>query len=185
MALSGWWKKEIESSLHVLKLVLGVLVIWYVFPALGDTDPLWATVSLVVVASAPASTVTASFQRMVHTSIGCVAGLAALRFFGAEVWAMCLAIGAVAFACSWIFGPPQRWSIAPVTTVIVMAQAVVARSTAVGMHAAVKRFGEVLAGSLVAVALSALFLRFGPHEGNAPGPSASPRPERDGAGHGE
>jgi uncharacterized membrane protein YccC len=153
-----------EASLHALKLVLGVLVIWWAFPAFGDADPLWATVSLVVVGSAPVSTLIASLQRLLHTAIGCVAGLGALLVLGAQAWVMALAVGAVALICAAAFGPPQRWAIAPVTTVIVMAQAVLARSPAVGTHAAGKRFGEVLAGSLVAVVLSALFLRLAPRE---------------------
>jgi uncharacterized membrane protein YccC len=173
-----------EPALHALKLIVGVLVIWYAFPVLGDPDPMWATVSLVVVASAPASTLTASLQRMLNTSIGCVVGLAALLVFGAQVWVMCLAIGAVTLLCSAVLGPAQRWTIAPVTTVIVMAQAVLARSPAVGMHTAAKRFGEVLAGSLVAVVLSALFLRFAPHRAGAVTPPGR-RPHPDDAAHGE
>jgi len=149
----GWF---VPSLVHSLKLILGLVILWW-GARLLEVNPFWAYISMIVVGSETTGTLAAFLMRMVNTVIGCVVGLAVLLAFPPSLWSLCVALTLVVLVCSAFLGAPTRWKIAPITTVIVMGSAVVERSRSLGIANGVHRFVAVLAGSLLGLVLSLAF----------------------------
>ncbi len=146
----------VPGILHALKLLIGLVVLWWSAHAL-HVDPFWAYVSMIVVGSETTGTLPVFVTRIVNTLIGCAVGFLVLLAFPPSIWSLCLALAVVVLVCSAFLGPPIRWKIAPITTVIVMGSAVVERSRELGIHNGVRRLIAVLAGSALGVVISLAF----------------------------
>jgi len=96
-------------------------------------------------------------SRMLNTLIGCLTGLLFLKLFGASAWVMLLAMALSVIVSADVVRVPISWRIAPITTAIVMTPAYLAHSPHAGLMAAIQRTGEVVVGSVVAVAVSLVF----------------------------
>jgi uncharacterized membrane protein YccC len=117
-------------------------------------DPLWGLISSVVVTDLKVRSAMDNFvSRMLNTLIGCMTGLAFLKLFGASAWVMLLAMALSVIISSDLVRVPISWRIAPITTAIVMTPAYLSHSAHAG-QAALQRTGEVVVGSVVAVAVS-------------------------------
>ncbi len=148
----------VPAILHALKLIVGLAILWWSAHRL-HVDPFWAYISMIVVGSETTGTLPAFLTRVVNTLIGCTVGLLALLAFAPSLWSLCLALAIVVLICSAFLGPPTRWKIAPITTVIVMGSAVVERSRSVGIDNGVRRMVAVLAGSALGLLISMAFSR--------------------------
>ena len=146
----------VPGILHALKLLVGLVILWWSAHAL-HVDPFWAYVSMIVVGSETTGTLSVFLTRIVNTLIGCAVGFLVLLAFPPSIWSLCLALAAVVLLCSAFLGPPTRWKIAPITTVIVMGAAVVERSRSLGIENGVRRLIAVLAGSALGVVISLAF----------------------------
>jgi len=70
------------------------------------------------------------------------------------VWSILLAMAVSVVICTSFIRVPLSWRIAPITVALVMTPSVLHHSTAVGLPIALRRTGEVLFGSAVAVCVS-------------------------------
>jgi uncharacterized membrane protein YccC len=114
---------------------------------------------MIVVGSETTGSVAVFVTRIFNTLIGCGVGLAVLLAFPPSIWSLSLALALVVLICSAFLGPPTRWKIAPITTVIVMGSAVVERSRELGIENGVRRLVAVLAGSALGLLVSIAFQR--------------------------
>jgi uncharacterized membrane protein YccC len=146
----------VPAILHALKLIVGLAILWWSAHRL-HVDPFWAYISMIVVGSETTGTLPVFLTRIVNTLIGCAIGLLALLAFPPSLWTLCLALAVVVLLCSAFLGPPTRWKIAPITTVIVMGSAVVERSRSLGIDNGLRRLLAVLAGSTLGLLLSMAF----------------------------
>jgi uncharacterized membrane protein YccC len=144
------------AILHALKLMVGLAILWWSAHRL-HVDPFWAYISMIVVGSETTGTLPVFLTRVVNTLIGCAVGLLALLAFPPSLWSLCLALAVVVLLCSAFLGPPTRWKIAPITTVIVMGSAVVERSRSLGIDNGLRRLLAVLAGSALGLLISMAF----------------------------
>jgi uncharacterized membrane protein YccC len=93
-------------------------------------------------------------SRTANTLIGCAVGLLFLFVLGPAVWSILLAMAVSVVICTSFIRVPLSWRIAPVTVALVMMPSVLNHSTAAGLSIALRRTGEVLFGSAVAVCVS-------------------------------
>jgi uncharacterized membrane protein YccC len=149
----------ISASVLTLKLSLGFALLWLAREELHG-DPLWAYISLIVVSAEPASgSWKASVARFTNTLVGGAIGLAALWALPLSPVSVGLAVAVTVFAGSAFLGSPTSWKLAPVTTAIVMGQAILQNSREIGLESGSRRVLQVLVGSLLAVLISLAFDR--------------------------
>lgn len=146
----------VPGIVHALKLLAGLVILWWSSRAL-HVDPFWAYISMIVVGSETSGTLRVFLTRIVNTLIGCGVGFLVLLVFPPSIWSLCLALTVVVLLCSAFLGPPVRWKIAPITTVIIMGSAVVERSRSLGIDNGVRRLIAVLAGSALGLLISLAF----------------------------
>jgi uncharacterized membrane protein YccC len=114
---------------------------------------------------------------MVNTLIGCATGLLFLLVAGPGSWVLPFALTATVLICTHVVRLAWSWRIAPITAAIVIASGVLKQSRITGVEVGLRRVGEVLLGSAIALAVSFLMSRVWP----APDPSAG----RASSSHGE
>jgi len=147
------------SLRYAVRVMTSGGIVWFVLARLAHTDPLWGLISSVVVTDLKFEGAVNSFvSRMLNTLIGCATGLLFLRAFG--TWGASPAVVLLAMALAIIVSAdfvhvPISWRIAPITTAIVMTPAYLSHSPQAALRAALERTGDVVIGSVAAVAVSA------------------------------
>ena len=140
---------------HAVRVLISGAIVWFLLGVVAHVDPLWGLISAVVVTDPKVGSALNNFvSRMLNTLIGCLTGLLFLRLFGASAWVMLLAMALAVIISADVVRVPISWRIAPITTAIVMTPAYLSHSPHAGLTAAMQRTGEVVVGSLVAVAVS-------------------------------
>ena len=148
------------SFRYAVRVMISGSIVWFLLGGLAHADPLWGLISTVVVTDLKFEGAVNSFvSRMLNTLIGCGTGLLFLRAFG--TWGaspgMVLLAMALAIVVSADFvHVPISWRIAPITTAIVMTPAYLSHSPEAAWRASLERTGDVIIGSVTAVAVSAV-----------------------------
>ena len=147
---------ELPSGIgYAVRILVGSTIVWLALDHFKGTDPLWAIISVVVVSEPElVSAVLAFKSRVANTLIGCAVGLLFLFVLGPGVWSILLAMGVSVLICTSFIRVPVSWRIAPITVALVMMPSVLSHSVSAGLGIALRRTGEVLLGSAVAVCVS-------------------------------
>jgi uncharacterized membrane protein YccC len=113
-------------------------------------------ISTVIVLDPVLETTLRNFKsRFAHTLIGSAIGFLLLVLVPHALYAIIpVGMALASLACTTVLSLPGNWKIAPVTAALVMAAGVTAQSETVGLATALRRIGEVLFGSAVAVAVT-------------------------------
>lgn len=142
---------------YAARVLAGSLLVWLLLDLLGDRNPIWALISLLVVSDQELGTTVSNFKsRFLNTIIGAAIALALLWLVPAPLrqsWLVPVGMAASVLFCTSVF-TVGNWKIAPVTVVLVLAAGIREGSGDEGMATAWKRTSEVLLGSLVAVAVA-------------------------------
>jgi len=140
---------------YAIRIVAGTTIVWLALYHIKGVDPLWAVISVVVVSEPELGTAVLAFKsRVANTLIGCAVGLVFLFVLGPAAWSILLAIAASVVVCTSLIRVPVSWKIAPITVALVMTPSVLSHSVSAGLPTALRRTGEVLFGSAVAVCVS-------------------------------
>lgn len=149
--------RRLSGLRYAGRVLVGGGIVWFLLRVLAHTDPLWGLISCVVVTDLKLEAAMTSFvSRMMNTLIGCAVGLVTLKLFGAAPLVLLLAMAASIIVSADLARVPISWRIAPITTAIVMTPALLLHSAEAGLKAAIERTGDVVLGSAVAVAVSAV-----------------------------
>ena len=148
-------KRRLSGMRYAVRVLISGSIVWFLLAVVSHVDPLWGLISSVVVTDLKVRSAMDNFvSRMLNTLIGCMTGLVFLKLFGASAWVMLLAMALSVIISSDLVRVPISWRIAPITTAIVMTPAYLSHSAHAGLTAALQRTGEVVVGSVVAVAVS-------------------------------
>jgi uncharacterized membrane protein YccC len=146
---------------YAVRILAGTSLDWLALVALGDGDPLWAMISTVVVLDPQLDATLLNFRsRFLHTLVGGAVGLALIALVPQAPFAMIPAGMAVSsLAATATRSLPGNWKIAPITCALVMAAGVASHSRNAALTTALRRTGEVVFGSAVAVAVTWVSMR--------------------------
>jgi uncharacterized membrane protein YccC len=154
-AMRQFIAKDALGLHYAVQIFAGSTIVWLLLRSLGDANPLWAVVSLIVVAEPRLGTAWLAFlSRTLNTVIGCTMGLCFLLLAGPEGWVLPLALTATVLVCTYAIEVPISWRIAPITAALVIAPGIVAHSTSSALEIALYRSGEVVLGSAIALLMS-------------------------------
>lgn len=150
-----------RALLYASKVTIAALICWYGLRALGIADPVWAVITVMLVSDPRLETaVELARVRTINTTVGCLVGMAALLPFGYAPVVAIVAAAATIVVIMMIERYPPNWRLAPATVVIVMEAARGATTYSDEIGYALLRMAEIGAGSLVAMALAAIYSRF-------------------------
>ena len=148
------------SFRYAVRVMISGSIVWILLAGLAHADPLWGLISSVVVTDLKFEGAVNSFvSRMLNTLIGCGTGLLFLRAFGslgASPGMVLLAMALSIIVSADFIHVPISWRIAPITTALVMTPAYLSHSPEAAWRASLERTGDVIIGSVAAVAVSAV-----------------------------
>lgn len=151
-----------KSLIYAMNIFLGTTVCWYSLVFLGVRNPIWATITVILVSDPDLrATVNLARIRSTNTAVGCVISLISLALFGYTPWGSFLTVGATILLVMSIRNYPANWRLAPVTVAIIMDAARQATTYHDAVFLAVVRAAEIGAGCLVALAIVAINIRIG------------------------
>ena len=148
-----------RQVLYIVRILLGVTIVWWSLYFIHDDRKLWALISVIMISEPDFDLVrSGTISRMINTVVGCAIGLFFTFVTGSSFWSLAAAIGAAVLVSTSFKKYPTSWKLAPVTVVIVMSPIVIEHiSLRSDTVIALTRTGEVLYGSLVALALGGIF----------------------------
>lgn len=156
--------RSITGLRYAIDVFLGTLLIWLTFRSLGDRNPVWAIISLIVVCDPDISVAWPNFvSRFSNTLIGCTTGILGLFIIGAKEWLLAPLLASTILICTSIIKRPGSWKIAPATSALILTSALAENSSLIGFEQAFHRVAEVLFGSLVALLVSVALSKIFPH----------------------
>jgi uncharacterized membrane protein YccC len=172
MQLRALLPQDLGGLHYAVRILLGTGLVWLLLRWIGDLNPIWAVISVIVVTEPQVNSAWKAFlARSVNTLVGCAAGLVFLLAAGSDGWVMPLGITMTVLLCTYVVRFPLAWRIGPITAALVMA-AGVTDSKLSPLELALRRVGEVLLGSLVALVVSVVMYRvWRPRD--APNPDSS------------
>ena len=136
---------------YAVRIFVGTTAVWLLLRFVGDADPIWAVISVIVVTEPQLQTAWLTLgSRIVNTIIGCTTGVMFLLLAGPEVWVLPLAVTATVLVCTYVVRLSSSWRLAPATAALILASAVVEQSRIGGAEVALHRAGEVVLGCAVA-----------------------------------
>jgi uncharacterized membrane protein YccC len=140
---------------YAIRILVGTTIVWLALYHINGVYPLWAVISVVVVSEPELETAVLAFKsRVANTLIGCAVGLIFLLVLGPAVWSILLAMAVAVVICTSFIRVPGSWRISPITVALVMTPSVLSHSVSAGLSIALRRTGEVLFGSAVAICVS-------------------------------
>ena len=146
---------------HALRICLGTSILWFLLQYIGDTNPLWAIISLVLVTETHLQGTWLNFKaRMIHTIIGCIIGFLSLLLFQGQSWTLPMALTATVLVCNYLTHVPLGWRVAPVTAAIIISAGMTQKTAIGGIDVAAHRTIEVLIGSTMALIITWIVSRF-------------------------
>lgn len=158
-----WPRREPIGVRYTLRILVGMIIVWFVFKAFGVTYPIWAMISVVMVSEIELrASYVAARGRIAHTALGCAVGLIFLAATGTGMLQLCAACAVASLVSFYLVHIGGNWRHAPVATVIVMATGLHGMSKFAGYHAALERTVEVLGGSIIALAVSWVAVKLWP-----------------------
>ena len=136
---------------YAVRIFVGTTAVWLLLRFVGDADPVWAVISVIVVTEPQMQTAWLTLgSRIVNTVIGCTTGVIFLLLAGPKSWVLPLALTATVLVCTYVVRLSSSWRLAPATAALIIASAVVEQSRISGAGVALHRAGEVLLGCAVA-----------------------------------
>ncbi|MDB5821051.1 MAG: fusaric acid resistance protein FusB / fusaric acid resistance protein FusC [Rhizobacter sp.] len=149
-----------QGIIYAVKVLTGLLFVWFSLTAFGLEDPYWAVVSLIVTVEPDYTVARKTFHaRIVNTLVGSVIAMLALTFVGHGIGALVLATTAATLMVLSFKGYPTNWRLAPITVVILMAAAAKGSTVNEELHLSLLRATEVLYGSATALVFSWIYRR--------------------------
>ena len=149
-----------KALIYASKTLLGGLICWYGLLCLGIDNPIWAVITVIIVSDADIqATLNSATARTINTTVGCAVGLATMLLFGYSPQAGVVAAGFTVFIVLLIHRYPSNWRLAPATVVILMDAGRLAADYHQGLFYALLRFGEIVVGCAVAIALAWVYSR--------------------------
>jgi uncharacterized membrane protein YgaE (UPF0421/DUF939 family) len=120
------------------------LVFVFLLRYLGDTNPVWAIISFIVVTDPSIEKAQPNFlSRVTNTLLGCVAGIVIVLVFGSADWMLPIALTITALACTLLIEGQSNWKLATATAALVLTSAIVSYSGLTAIEEAFRRTGEV------------------------------------------
>src|SRR5262249_34834282 len=152
MGLRRFLTQHDAMGLHyAVRIFIGTTAVWLLLRSVGDTDAIWAVISVIVVTEPQMQTAWLTLgSRVAYTVIGCTTGLIFLLLAGPEIWVLPLAVTVAVLVCTYVVRLPSSWRLAPATAALVVASGVVEQSRIGGAGVALHRAGEVVLGCAVA-----------------------------------
>jgi uncharacterized membrane protein YccC len=151
MGLRRFLIHDMTGLHYAVRIFIGTTTVWLLLRSVGDTDAVWAVISLIVVTEPQMQTAWLALEsRIVNTVIGCTTGLICLLLAGPASWVLPLALTATVLVCTYVVRLSSSWRLAPATAALIIASGVVEQSRISGAEVALHRAGEVVLGCAVA-----------------------------------
>ena len=136
---------------YAVRIFVGTIAVWLLLRFVGDADPIWAVISVIVVTEPQLQIAWLTLgSRIVNTIIGCTTGVIFLLLTGPKSWVLPLAVTTTVLVCAHVVRLSSSWRLAPATAALIIASAVVEQSRIGGAEIALYRAGEVVLGCAVA-----------------------------------
>lgn len=159
--------RKVNGWRYATDVLLGTLIIWISLRGIGDKNPVWAIISFIVVSDPDLRIAWPNFvSRFSNTLIGCTTGVLCLLIFGLKDWLLPPLLACTVLICTNMIKTSGSWKIAPATSALIITSALVENSSLIGFEQALRRAGEVLFGSLIALLISAILTKFYPSSVN-------------------
>jgi len=130
-------------------------VLWEVSAILGDSAPVWATVSLVMCSEIDTqASFLRSMRRFGHMAIGCAIALASLRVARINLWGFAIVVALASLATFFVPEIGGNWRAAGAGTAIVSSAGFDTFTQSAALQEALVRSAEVLGGCLVALVIA-------------------------------
>ena len=148
-----------EAFFTVLAVSLGALLLGITFWSFDNTDPMWAIISFVLVYDPNAqAALRAGLSRLALTVFGSVLAMGSVFTLGLHKWLLPVSLALAALVCATFLRSRSGWRIVLVTVALIVGSSLLQPD--LGPYIAVTRSIEVTAGSLLAIAFSALTSRY-------------------------
>jgi hypothetical protein len=139
--------KTLNKFRYAFDICLGTTLLWFLLRYLGDTDPVWAIVSFIVVTDPSIEKAQRNFfSRVTNTLLGCIAGTISVLVFGPADWMLPIALTITALACTLLIEGQSSWKLATATAALVLTSAIVSHSSLTAIEEAFRRTREVALG---------------------------------------
>jgi hypothetical protein len=111
-------------------ICLGTTLLWFLLRYLGDTNPVWAIISFIVVTDPTIEKAHPNFlSRINNTIVGCIAGIAFVMLFGSPEWLLPICLTATALIASLLVKGSSNWKLATATAALIVSSAIVDHSS--------------------------------------------------------
>ena len=147
--------EQLVGLRFAINVALATTIVWEVLHAVGDKNPIWAIASMIAASDPQPEEARRMFKcRLINVAVGSAAGLVALLIGGAEDWLLPLALAATVLISSYVVRVKTMWRQAPITAAVVIASAITADSSAIGVRQGLHKVAEVVFGCLVGLTVS-------------------------------
>ena len=111
-----------ERSLrYPTDVFLGTLILWVILRGIGDSNPVWAIISFIVVSDRDLRVAWPNFvSRFSNTLIGCSTGVICLFVFGLKEWLLPPVLALTTLVCTSVIRTSGSWKIAPATSALII-----------------------------------------------------------------
>ena len=138
-----------------VNVALATTITWNVLQAIGDRNPIWAIASMVAASDPQPEEARRMFKcRLINVVVGSAAGFIFLLVGGTQSWILPLAMAATVLVSSYVVRVKTMWRQAPITAAVVIASALTANSSAIGIAQGLHKVAEVVFGCLVGMTVS-------------------------------
>ena len=138
-----------------VNVALATTITWNVLQAIGDRNPIWAIASMVAASDPQPEEALRMFKcRLINVAVGSAAGFIFLLVGGTQSWILPLAMAATVLVSSYVVRVKTMWRQAPITAAVVIASALTANSSAIGIAQGLHKVAEVVFGCLVGMTVS-------------------------------
>ena len=164
-----------EDDLHgvhyALNIFLATTVLWLIVKGIGDSNPIWATSSMVATSDPQMKQSIATFRgRIINTLLGCAIGLLFIAL-GHTDWQLPTALALAVLVSTYGVKVQNMWRQAPITAAIVIAGNLQHHDKLQALERGGVRVGEVLFGCVVGIGTAWVLSKLWPLP---PKPSGSP-----------
>jgi uncharacterized membrane protein YccC len=136
---------------YAVRIFVGTSAVWLLLRLVGDANPIWAVISVIVVTEPDLRAAWLMLgSRVVNTAIGCITGVLFLLLAGPQSWVLPLALTTTVLVCIYVAKLSSGWRLAPATAALIIASAVAEQSRTSGAVIALQRAGEVVLGCVAA-----------------------------------
>jgi uncharacterized membrane protein YccC len=148
---------------YAARILVASSLLWFTLTVVAEQNPIWAISSMVAVMEPNLQVARRNFwARVANTLIGGAMGLAFVFAAGPRAWVLPLAMAATVLVTSYVVRVQTYWKIAPITAALVMASSLEYHSRRGGELAGLRRLGEVILGSAMALVVAFAFSRLWP-----------------------